>query len=65
MTSWNVNIWGALVYTLLVGWLLFASTARIVMDVEAGDVVFLPYVGFGMGLLGVAALAFGRERDRD
>lgn len=65
MTSWTVNIWGALVYVLLVGWVLFASTARIVMDVEAGKVVFFPYVGVGMGLLGVFALAFARERDRD
>lgn len=60
-THWRVNLFGALVYVLLVGWLILACAARIVMDLNQGVDNAMPYVGMGMGAIGLIGIGFGRE----
>lgn len=60
---WRLNIFGALVFVILVGWLLIACTVRIMLDLENGLDPVMPCVGLGLGFLGLIGIGFGKHRD--
>lgn len=62
---WRVNLLGALVYLLLVGWLLIASTLRVFMDLSAGIDNPMPFIGLTMGAIGLIGIGFGHSFERD
>lgn len=60
-----MNGLGGTMYVLMTGWLVLASAARLMIEVGAGGLDFLPFVGFGLGLLALAGIGFGRVTERD
>lgn len=61
----RVNLMGAIIYMIVIGWLLFACTIRIVVDLDTGVENGFPYVGLGLGCLGLVGVGFGRMWERD
>jgi hypothetical protein len=56
-------------YLLMTGWLLFASVERLMIELSADQVDWLPFVGIALGVLALGGIGFGRvvdgDRDRD
>jgi hypothetical protein len=55
-------------YLLMTGWLLFASIGRLMIELSADQVDWLPFVGIVLGALALAGIGFGRvvdDHDRD
>src|SRR5437588_7663545 len=61
----RLNGLGVAMYVLMTGWLLLASTARLMIELGTGNLDFLPFVGVALGLLALAGIGFGRVTDRD
>lgn len=52
-------------YLVMTGWLLLASLVRVMIEVEADQIDALPFIGFALGLLALAGIAFSRVVDHD
>ncbi|MGN6744267.1 MAG: hypothetical protein ACTHJL_13380 [Amnibacterium sp.] len=61
----RLNGLGVAMYLLMTGWMLLASLVRALILLEAGQLDALPFVGVGLGLLGLAGIGFGRVVDHD
>ena len=59
----RLNGLGVAMYLLMTGWLLFASISRLVIELSAGQVDWLPFVGIVLGALAVAGIGLGRFVD--
>lgn len=59
----RVNFLGAITYVILLGWLLYASTARLIITLDEGVIDWRPITGMLIALLGLTALHFGTEHD--
>jgi hypothetical protein len=59
-TSWRLNLIGALIYVILVGWLLLASTLRILLNLETGGSSVGAFIGLALGALGLIGIGFGQ-----
>ena len=63
----RLNGLGVAMYLLMTGWLLFASIGRLMIELSADQVDWLPFVGIVLGALALAGIGFGRvvdDRDR-
>ena len=64
----RLNGLGVALYVLMTGWLLLSSVGRLMIELSADAVDWLPFVGLALGLLALAGLGAGRvldERDSD
>lgn len=59
----RLNKVGLGMYVLMTAWLVLASMARLLTEIEAGAVDVLPFVGLMLGLLALAGMGFGRFID--
>ena len=58
-----MNGLGVAMYLLMTGWLLFASISRLMIELSADEVDWLPFVGIVLGALAVAGIGLGRVVD--
>lgn len=61
----RLNGLGVVMYLLMTGWLLFASIGRLVIELSADQVDWLPFVGIVLGALALAGIGLGRVVDDD
>jgi hypothetical protein len=59
----RLNGLGVAMYLLMTGWLLFASVGRLMIELSADQVDWLPFVGIGLGVLALGGIGFGRVVD--
>ena len=59
----RLNGLGVAMYLLMTGWLLFASISRLVIELSAGHVDWLPFVGIVLGALALGGIGLGRVVD--
>ena len=58
-----MNGLGVVMYLLMTAWLLFASIGRLVIELSADQVDWLPFVGIALGALALAGIGFARVVD--
>ena len=58
-----MNGLGVAMYLLMTGWLLFASVGRLMIELSADQVDWLPFVGIALGALALGGIGFGRVVD--
>jgi len=58
-----LNGLGVAMYLLMTGWLLFASISRLMIELSADEVDWLPFVGIVLGALALAGIGFARVVD--
>jgi hypothetical protein len=59
----RLNGLGVAMYLLMTGWLLFASIGRLMIELSADEVDWLPFVGIVLGALALAGIGLGRVVD--
>ena len=59
----RLNGLGVVMYLLMTGWLLFASVGRLMIELSADQVDWLPFVGIVLGALALAGIGLGRVVD--
>ena len=59
----RLNGLGVAMYLLMTGWLLFASIGRLMIELSADQVDWLPFVGIALGALALGGIGLGRVVD--
>jgi hypothetical protein len=61
----RLNGLGVAMYLIVTGWLLLSSLVRIMIQIEAGQLDALPFIGFALGILALVGIGFGRVVEHD